>query len=444
MKPNQNLKIKWTKTPKQNEAWKVLNDDSTIELLFGGGAGGGKTDFGVSWGIFLSLKYIGIRGFFAREELKSLKESTLLTFFDVATRWGLKEGVDYKYTADSHITFTQTGSTIYLKELKLLPSDPQFDRLGSTEFTWGFIDEAQQVNVKAKNVIRSRLRYKITENGLRPRLLMSCNPSKGHLYTDFYKPSKSNKLRADRKFIQALVTDNSKIDPNYIENLKGLDPISRERLLAGNWEYDADPMKLIEYDKIIDMYTLKLPITGVEQKYIVADIARLGNDKTVIGYWVGMTCTRIAMYTKQDTAVTSRVIKEWADKYGVPISNILVDEDGVGGGVKDNLRCKGFVNNSTAKLKQNYTNLKTQCYYKLAKEINLGRVAIRCNLPEIQEMINQELEQVKAKDADKDKKLAIISKDEVKENIGRSPDFSDMLMMRMYYQLVTRPSVLWI
>ena len=437
-------KISWKKTKKQALAYKYLRDKVTTELLFGGGAGGGKTDFGVSFGIIMSLSYVGIRGFFAREELKALKESTLLTFFDVASRWGLKEGVDYTYYADNYILFHQTGSTIYLKELKFLPSDPQFDRLGSTEYTWGFIDEAQQIHSKAKNVIRSRIRYKLGENNLTPKLLMSCNPSKGFLYTEFYKPSRTKTLREDRKFVQALVYDNPKIDPTYIENLKGLDLISKERLLAGNWEYDADPTKLIDYDKMNDMFSLVIPVFGTEQKYIVADIARLGNDKTVLTYWVGLTCKRIASYTKQTTDVTSTLIKQWADKYGVPISNIIVDEDGVGGGVKDQLKCKGFVNNGKPRMNENYVNLKSQCYYRLAKQINLGTVAINCSDETIKELIMQELEQVKAKDTDKDKKLAIVSKDEVKENIGRSPDFSDTLMMRMWFEINPRPSILWI
>lgn len=431
-------------TKKQQKAWKYLRDDETTELLFGGGAGGGKTDFGVSFGIWMSLNYEGIRGFFARESLKDLKESTLLTFFDVAKRWNLVEGRDYKYYTDSHILFHQSKSVIYLKELKWLPSDPQYDRLGSTEYTWGFIDEAQQINVKAKNIIRSRIRYKLAKNKLIPKLLMSCNPSKGFLYTEYYKPSKNGTLRKDRKFVQALVGDNPAIDVSYILNLKGLDPISRERLLNGNWEYDADPARLIDYEKMVDMFSLRIPKTGTEQKYIVADIARLGADKTVITYWEGMTCKRIAAYVRQTTDVTSKVIKEWALKYGVPISNIIVDEDGVGGGVKDQVRCKGFVNNSQAKMKQNYVNLKSQCYYELAKRINLGQVAVICENETIRELIIQELEQVKAKDSDRDKKLAIVSKDEIKEHIGRSPDFSDTLMMRMYFEFTPKPSILWI
>ena len=45
-----------------------------------------------------------------------------------------------------------------------------------------------------------------------------------------------------------------------------------------------------------------------------------------------------------------------------------------------------------------------------------------------------ELEWVKSKDMDKDGKLKLVGKDVVKENIGRSPDYSDMIMMRMWFE----------
>ena len=53
----------------------------------------------------------------------------------------------------------------------------------------------------------------------------------------------------------------------------------------------------------------------------------------------------------------------------------------------------------------------------------------------MKDAIIQELEVVEMKDMDKDNKLMIISKDKIKQNIGRSPDFSDALMMRMYFEL---------
>jgi len=47
-------------------------------------------------------------------------------------------------------------------------------------------------------------------------------------------------------------------------------------------------------------------------------------------------------------------------KYSIPVSEIIVDEDGIGGGVVDNLRCKGFLNNDKPS-NGNYQNLKSKC-----------------------------------------------------------------------------------
>ena len=107
----------------------------------------------------------------------------------------------------------------------------------------------------------------------------------------------------------------------------------------------------------------------------------------------------------------------------------------MGGGVKDYLRCKGFVNNARALKNENYQNLKTQCYYKLADLINKGQIGISCGDINVKNYIIEECEQVRTKDADKDNKLQIVAKDNVKAILGRSPDYSDALAMRMYYEI---------
>ena len=112
-----------------------------------------------------------------------------------------------------------------------------------------------------------------------------------------------------------------------------------------------------------------------------------------------------------------------------------MDEDGVGGGVKDYLRCQGFVNNARALKGENYQNLKTQCFYKLADLINKGQIGINCKDIGIKNDIIEELEQVRTKDADKDTKLQIIPKDTIKAILGRSPDYADTLAMRCYYEI---------
>lgn len=45
------------------------------------------------------------------------------------------------------------------------------------------------------------------------------------------------------------------------------------------------------------------------------------------------------------------------------------------------------------------------------------------------------MEQVKQKALDSDMKKGVMPKDKVKELIGRSPDFSDTIMMREFFEL---------
>jgi hypothetical protein len=54
---------------------------------------------------------------------------------------------------------------------------------------------------------------------------------------------------------------------------------------------------------------------------------------------------------------------------------------------------------------------------------------------DLKERIIEELEVVKQDKIDADGKKCVIKKDKVKELIGRSPDLSDMIMMRMYFEL---------
>ncbi len=129
------------------------------------------------------------------------------------------------------------------------------------------------------------------------------------------------------------------------------------------------------------------------------------------------------------------------------MSHIIGDEDGIGGGIVDHLKCKGFVGNATAvdkrkeseikkeEYKINYQNLRTQCYYELAEKSNDGLIAIDCESDTQHDEIIEELEQMRAIDVDKEVKFRIIGKEDIKAQIGRSPDYADTLMMRMYFEV---------
>lgn len=433
-------------TVKQTKALDFLEDRKTTEVYYGGAAGGGKSFFGCYWLLKNVFKYPGSRWLMGRSELKNLKKTTLNSFFEVCKAQGIKVGLHFKYNQQESIFQFINGSQILLADLFSYPSDPEFDNLGSLEITGAFIDEAPQVTEKAKNILKSRIRYKLDEFKIIPKLLMCGNPSKNWAYYEFYQPSKEGRLRPDRRFIQALVTDNPYISPHYIESLKGLDNNTRERLLNGNWEYDDDPAALISYEKILDCFSNDFVNSG--SGYITADIARFGSDTTVIAVWDGFRC-KLNQYKGISVSETAQKIREYQSQLKIPNSRTIVDEDGVGGGVMDILGCKGFVNNSVALenplkpgLKENYANLKSQCYYRLAERINKDGLYIDCKDIGIKAKIIQELEQVKQYNMDKDGKKQILPKDKVKELIGRSPDFSDALMMREWFEL--SPKLSWV
>ena len=425
-----NIDAEFTHT--QNQAIEYLFDSTTTEVLFGGAAGGGKSWVGCSWLVLMCLKHPKTRYLMGRSKLSSLKTTTLNTFFEVCDTWGLKAGTHYTFNAGSNIIKFYNKSEVMLKDLFLYPSDRNFDSLGSLEITGAFIDEANQITEKAKNIVSSRIRYKLDEYGLIPKMLMTCNPAKNWVYTQYYRPAKDNTIKPYRKFIQSLVDDNEFISKYYKTQLQTLDELSKQRLLFGNWEYDASKDNLIQYDSIISMFSQN----GVEgDKYISCDVARFGSDKTVIMYWEGLHLKSIRTLLKSAINDVVSEVRTLQQKHGVLLRNIVIDEDGVGGGAKDYLRCQGFTNNARPLKGENYQNLKTQCYYKLAEMINKGQVGISCPDITIKNYIIEECEQVRMKDADKDNKLQIVQKDIIKDILGRSPDYGDALAMRMYYEI---------
>lgn len=432
-------------TVKQTKALDFLEDSITQEVYYGGAAGGGKSFFGCYWILKSALKYPGTRWLMGRSELKNLKKTTLNSFFEVCKAQGVKADSHYKYNAQESVFHLFNGSQILLADLFAYPSDPEFDNLGSLEITGAFIDEAPQITEKAKNIVKSRIRYKLNECNLIPKMLMCGNPSKNWAYYEFYQPAREGRLRNDRQFIQALVTDNPYISPHYIESLKGLDKNSRARLLDGDWEYDDDPAALITYDKILDCFSNSFINTG--DYHITCDVARFGSDSTVIGLWNGFR-VRLFQYHHKTVSETAEIIRGLQRQYQVPNSRTIADEDGVGGGVVDILGCKGFVNNSSplpnpvTRQDENYNNLKSQCYFRLAERINKGGLFIDCSDVKMKAAIVQELEQVKQHNMDKDGKRQVLPKDKVKELIGRSPDFADALMMREWFDLA--PKFTWL
>lgn len=388
--------------------------------------------------IVQSYQYPGIKSFIARKELKRLMQSTYITFqkvlqFHKIPRENFR--LDGKYNFIENIT---NGSRIDLLDIDYLPSDPLYERLGSLEYTNGDMEEAGESRFEAFDILKSRVgRHRNEEFNLLPKIGLTCNPSKGYLYRIFYKPWKEGRLPEEYAFIQSLFNDNKYTADIYGKQLAQItDQAQKERLMFGNWEYDDDPNILIGYDAILDLFT-NPPTPGEE--YITADIARFGKDRTVIGYWAGYDLKEITVLIKRGVDDVTREIRDLSMARGVPRSHVLIDEDGIGGGVKDMLPgSQGFIANSSA-FEGNFKNLKAECSYRLADTVNSRKLSItaRCTEANRDEII-EDLGWIRSKDSDKDAKKQVMPKDEVKEHLGRSTDFGDMIMMRMWFDVATK------
>lgn len=442
-----------SKNPKQIEAVSYWIDEETEEILYGGGKGGGKSFLGASLICGDALIYPETHYFIARKELIDLRKFTIPSIHEVFKNWGLKIDDYCKYNGQDNFFEFTNGSKIFMIACNDIPSDPLFERFGSMQMTRGWIEEGGEIAENAKaNLWLSIGRWKNKEYNLKKKLLITANPKKGWMKRDFIDMWKAGVLPRSRKFIQALATDNAYLPEDYVETLRNeKDLVRRQRLFLGDWDYEEDKDSLVMSDALTDMFSNTIIKDG--NKYMLVDVARMGADSTVISIWEGMECVRIDKYQKQSIETSKQTIKDLAASLNIPFSRILIDEDGVGGGLVDALfGVNGFMANSSPipsaneiRMKQaginnslitkpNFANLKAQCAYKLAEMINERKIA--CKVLELRDEVISDLTALlRNKDVDSENKLAIKSKKDIKEEIGRSPDIGDTFIFRMWFEL---------
>jgi phage terminase large subunit len=422
----------------------LLGHPEITEIWYGWAAWWGKSYTWVAWQWMMCNQYPWYRGFFGREELKRLKQTTLATYFKFLWDYKIPECQKWNYNAqDSTIRFPN-ASEILLLDLAYLPSDPLYTRFWSLELTGGYIDESAEVDGQCISILSTRVwRWKNEEYSLAPKILEGFNPDKGHVYRRYYKPYIDGILPRYRVFIPALATDNKRLPRSYIEQLEKTNEVTKQRLLYGNFNYDDTPWRLFDYNKIVDSFSPKVAYN--KRRYISCDVARQGKDKCVIFVWKWYNIIDYTIYDKSSITEIIEEIRYYQNKYSIDNQRTIVDEDWVWGWVVDWLGCIWFINNSTPisprwsknskYLKRNYANLKIQCYFELARVVNDWLCYFDVD-SEIKDKLSEELDMVMQIDIDKDSKVRIINKEDIKNKIGRSPDYSDACMMRCYFSLI--------
>lgn len=317
--------------PRTNDKQMLFHEAPETYKLFGGAMGGGKTGALVNEGIQLNLDYPGNFGLLMRKTWPSFRDTVLPQLekfmpMELVADWNRTEKL-IRMVNGSRVRYGGIGDK---------PND--WEKFMSGEYGWIALEQAEQFTLLEFQMLATRLRLMLP--GIQYFFLLSCNPNVGWIKEMFLE-----KNLDDHIFIPALPEDNKENLPSgYIARMnKVLTPNQRKALLEGNWEAVGEPDNVYAYAAVQKAMRQKKQATLPVE--IGADIARFGNDKTVIALREGLRVRIHSQAQGHDTMRTTGeiwrccqdvVIPKW--KAGLDRVVIKVDADGIGGAVVDRLK----------------------------------------------------------------------------------------------------------
>lgn len=283
-----------------------------------------------------------------------------------------------------------------------------------------------------------------TLSGPENKLLMCGNPTRTSGY--FYRSHHQN--RGDFKTHKVSSRDSKRTNRKNIERLEkqyGKDSdVVRVRVDGEFPRAEPDtfiPLELAEAAAMREVYQQEdgsLNIPEAAPLEIGVDVARFGDDETVIVPRVGLLVPLIRTYTKKDTMETAgwviNLAKELMLTYERPRCTIKIDDDGVGGGVTDRVREvvreEGLYidvidchNGGKADDPDHYDNWGTEAWANVRDLLQAGDIQI----PNDEDLIAQ-LSTRKYTVTSKGR-IILESKKDMKKRGLRSPDRADALVL---------------
>lgn len=422
-------------TPKQQEALNYIQDDITEEIMLSGGANSAKSSIAQFAILKYCLKYAGFRVALVRKDITLSLITAVETLFEVMELQGIPDDI-FTFDRQTNRYIFENGSEILLINGTVSPTDRsnQLSRLGSLVVSMCVIDEANQIEEMFYDVMNTRVRWlpsSMDDVAFIPKMVVITNPDvNSFLYTRFQIPFEDGTLADNVKVIHSTVEDNPFAPASYVKKMRNSKEPQYSRLYLGKWVAQSDDV-LIEQSKLDGLFK-PLDPTQFKPDRISCDPARFGQDSTIICLASDLIVVQIIKLKNKSTKEVADEIKKLMKKYDIPPSKVVIDQDGIGSGVVDNIRgCIGIHNGGSPVNKENFQNIKSQMFYKFSELAD--QISIICD-SETQTAIKKELGAID-KIIKNDDKWKITSKEEIKSKISKSPDYADSLAYLMWFKL---------
>lgn len=428
-------------SPRQSEFVMAALSGEYSEMLYGGAMGGGKSVVCVLLCALLCKMYPGSQWVFVRKDLNRMRD-TIMRTWDRFSPKPFFTAIDGKYKS-----YAANGSVVSFMG-EQADSDPDLRRFRGLEVNGFFFEEGDECLEKTWDIAGMRAGRWIATGGRQPKPLRvtTCNPNIEWPKRKFYDPYKRGALQAPLFYLPAYITDNPYLDPEYLANIEHLPEDIKDVMIKGNWDQADIPDQLIKpawVERAIERGRAPLWVPEGRDSLGV-DVARYGDDESVIAHNKGDALVGIQAFRKYDNIMLAKEVDRTATLHSVGNAFIKVDSIGVGAGVVDALKhnhkrtVTEFVagsKESTAGMsekrkaeKARFKNFRTESWWQLRDALFKDQYIIGPGVAGAALLkLTEDLTSIKYS-VDSDKYLELEPKDETKKRLGRSPDYGDAAM----------------